>query len=163
MPQHDNSKSKQNVSNVLENRWLKCKSVFCLNRSNKRKRNTTKVLSCITYPFRSQIFPSKHTHTYKAAAPCWRNGGVHGHIYSLLDHKTASSRTVSKGSQSETRVDFISPVQSSWLLFHISTASTFLLWRLLLLHQEPKHKGICIQLGNKHVQWTCYINIKSII
>lgn len=126
--QHDNSKLKQCPGGQM----VKMQFRLLPQQQQQKKTNTTNVLSCIMfvqilYVHRLSL-PNTHIHTHIQGSSSllkeWR--GVWARLQPA-GPETADSRTVSKGSQSETRVVFISPVQSSWLLFHISTASTFLL------------------------------------
>ena len=121
-------------------------TVFCLNEGGNIKPMFYHAECwCKFCLFAAQTHTHKHTrthaHTHTAAAPCWRNGGVHGRMFTDWTRKLQVAELWAE-EVSPSDLVFISRVRSSWLLFHKSTASTSLLWKLRLLHREPKHKQI---------------------
>lgn len=67
MPRHDDSKSKQNVSNLLENRWVKCSCLLPQQHQQREKKQPKFYHACVcANPFCSQLglsLPNAHTHT----------------------------------------------------------------------------------------------------
>lgn len=118
-------------------------------KASTKEKNTTKVLSCSMFVQNLSVHSSEfpfQTHTHTHTRQQLLADGMEGFYRHMLTvQKPVGSRTVSERSQTERRVGFISPVRSSLPPFHISTASTFLLWRLLPPHLEPKHKQVLIK------------------
>lgn len=130
VPPQNTSKSKQNVSNDLE-------------------KNSCEMLQ------RRQIWGKIQPKFYHAAWLC-KPPSVHSSDLLVQTQKRRRQQLLADGMEGEwaqvyrlpdqntessvTRTDAVStwPIRSSWLLFRISTASTFWLWRLLLLHRGPK-------------------------
>lgn len=65
MPQHDNSKSKPNASNILENRWVKCNCLLPQQLQQRKKYNQSFIMQYVcANPFCFSDFPFQtHTHT----------------------------------------------------------------------------------------------------
>ena len=138
-PWHDNSKSKQNVSNILENRWVKCNCNSINKGINKgEKYNQSFIMQYVcAKPFCSQLrvpLPNTHTHTH-TRQQLLADGMEGFYRHMLTVQKPVGSRTASEQTQ-----------RGVWALFHQSD-----LLCLSFIYQQPPHfyyEDFCLFIEN---------------